>query len=117
VPNGSRANPLKGWKEIAEFLGQPISVAQRWATTGMPVTRQGRFVVATPGRIEQVVGKRIWRAGSCSDKRYGSIGGIETWAFACQERTPAAESSKSEIRTAANEARRLSAALSLFGNS
>jgi hypothetical protein len=57
VPNGSRANPLKGWKEIAEFLGQPISVAQRWATTGMPVTRQGRFVVATPEELNKWLGK------------------------------------------------------------
>ena len=57
MPNGSRANQLKGWKEIAEFLGQPISVAQRWATTGMPVARQGRFVVATPEELNKWLGK------------------------------------------------------------
>ena len=48
---------LKGWKQIAEFLGQPISVAQRWATTGMPVTRQGRFVVATPEELNNWLGR------------------------------------------------------------
>jgi hypothetical protein len=39
--------PLKGWQQIAAFLGQPVSVAQRWAKTGMPVARQGRFVPRT----------------------------------------------------------------------
>ena len=28
---------LKGWQQIARFLGQPISVAERWAKSGMPV--------------------------------------------------------------------------------
>jgi hypothetical protein len=35
---------LKGWKQIAASLGQPVSVAQRWATEGMPVKKQGRYV-------------------------------------------------------------------------
>jgi uncharacterized protein (DUF3820 family) len=51
VSEEPQSDLLKGWKQIAEFLGQPISVAQRWATTGMPVTRQGRFVVATPEEL------------------------------------------------------------------
>jgi len=46
------ARELKGWQQIAEFLGQPISVAQRWAKTGMPTTRQGRNVIAAPVRTE-----------------------------------------------------------------
>ncbi|HVR27681.1 MAG TPA: hypothetical protein VMU26_30670 [Candidatus Polarisedimenticolia bacterium] len=33
---------LKGWQQTAEFLGLPISAAQRWAKSGMPVTREGR---------------------------------------------------------------------------
>jgi hypothetical protein len=33
---------LKGWQQISAFLGQPVSVAQRWATEGMPVRKQGR---------------------------------------------------------------------------
>jgi hypothetical protein len=35
---------LKGWNEIASFLGQPVAVAQRWARSGMPVKREGRFM-------------------------------------------------------------------------
>jgi len=35
---------LKGWQEIASFLGQPISVAHRWAESGMRVERRGRYV-------------------------------------------------------------------------
>ena len=57
MPEESQSDLLKGWKQIAEFLGQPISVAQRWATTGMPVTRQGRFVVATPEELNKWLGR------------------------------------------------------------
>jgi len=57
VPEGPESNVLKGWKQIAEFLGQPVSVAQRWATTGMPVSRQGRFVVATPDQLNKWLGR------------------------------------------------------------
>jgi len=38
---------LKGWKEIASFLGQPVAVSQRWARSGMPMTREGRFMYAS----------------------------------------------------------------------
>src|ERR1700739_1489336 len=31
-----QSQPLKSWREIAAYLGQPISVAQRWAHEGMP---------------------------------------------------------------------------------
>ena len=57
MPEAPESNLLKGWKQIAEFLGQPVSVAQRWATTGMPVSRQGRFVVANPEALNQWLGK------------------------------------------------------------
>ena len=53
----SHSNLLRGWKQIAEFLGQPVTVVQRWATTGMPVTRQGRFVVATPEELNEWLAK------------------------------------------------------------
>jgi hypothetical protein len=45
--NHERPDLLKGWKEIANFLGQPVSVAQRWAKSGMPVAREGRRVHAS----------------------------------------------------------------------
>jgi hypothetical protein len=35
---------LNGWQQLADFLGEPISVAQRWAESGMPVTHEGRRV-------------------------------------------------------------------------
>jgi hypothetical protein len=35
---------LKGWKAIAQFLGQPSSTVQRWAKEGMPIERSGRTV-------------------------------------------------------------------------
>jgi len=37
--------PLKAWQQVSEFLGQPISVAQRWAKTGMPL-KAANFVLA-----------------------------------------------------------------------
>jgi hypothetical protein len=53
----SNAQPLKGWQQIAEFLGQPVSVAQRWAKTGMPAQRQGRFVTANPDELNKWLGR------------------------------------------------------------
>jgi len=49
--------PLKGYQQIAEFLGQLSSVAERWAKTGMPVTRQGRLVVASPEELNKWLGR------------------------------------------------------------
>jgi len=37
---------LKGWTDIARYLGIPIATAHRWASEGMPVRREGRFTVA-----------------------------------------------------------------------
>ena len=48
---------LKGWQEIAHFLGQPLSVAQRWAQTGMPVSRSGRYVTALPRELNSWLGQ------------------------------------------------------------
>ena len=45
--------PLKGWHQIATFLGLPISAAQRWAKSGMPVTREGRRVQASPEALNR----------------------------------------------------------------
>lgn len=48
---------MKGWQAIAKFLGQPTAVAQRWAReSGMPVSRQGRHVVAWPNEINRWLG-------------------------------------------------------------
>ena len=48
---------LKGWKQIAEFLGEPPTVVKRWATEGMPVTEQGRFVVTSPEQLNAWLGR------------------------------------------------------------
>jgi phage terminase Nu1 subunit (DNA packaging protein) len=42
---------LKGWRQIAEFLGQPLSVVERWAKSGLPVERRGRSVVASTEQL------------------------------------------------------------------
>jgi phage terminase Nu1 subunit (DNA packaging protein) len=49
---------LKGWKEIAAFLGHPTAVVQRWASDGMPVRRQGRLVTTTPEELNNWLGKQ-----------------------------------------------------------
>ena len=51
------SDELKGWQQIAAFLGEPTSVAQRWASEGMPVRRQGRFVSTTPQELNDWMGK------------------------------------------------------------
>ena len=51
-----KSQVLKGWGEIAEFLGQTVSVAQRWQNEGMPVIREGRFVYASPEDLTAWVG-------------------------------------------------------------
>ena len=48
---------LKGWDQIATFLGQPVSVAQRWATEGMPVKRQGRYVESSRQELNGWLGR------------------------------------------------------------
>jgi|GEM_PF-548732 len=48
---------LKSWNEIASFLGQPITVAQRWARSGMPVTREGRFMYASREELSRYLSR------------------------------------------------------------
>jgi hypothetical protein len=49
---------VKGWQAIAEFLGQPVAVVQRWAKqSGMPASRKGRLVVASPEELNQWLGR------------------------------------------------------------
>jgi hypothetical protein len=52
---------LKGWQQIAAFLGEPASVVQRWASDGMPVRRQGRYVETTPDELNAWLGKESGR--------------------------------------------------------
>ena len=48
---------LQGWEEIAEFLGLPVSTAQRWEKSGMPVHRGGRLVYALPEELNRWLSK------------------------------------------------------------
>jgi len=48
---------LKGWSAIGAYLGIGAATAQRWAKSGMPVKRQGRYTVAEPDEIRQWLGK------------------------------------------------------------
>ena len=50
-------NLLKSWQQIAAFLGQPVSVAQRWAGEGMPVRRQGRYVESSREELNRWLGR------------------------------------------------------------
>ncbi len=53
----SGGDALKGWQQIAAFLGEPASVVQRWASEGMPVHREGRFVLTTPAELNAWMGR------------------------------------------------------------
>jgi hypothetical protein len=53
----ARPDGLKGWTQIAHFLGQPVAVAQRWARSGMPVVREGRFMTASPEELSRYLGR------------------------------------------------------------
>jgi len=54
-----QADVLKGWQQIAAFLGQPVSVAHRWATEGMPVKRQGRYVESSREELNHWLGHEL----------------------------------------------------------
>ena len=55
----AKAEPdmLKGWQQIAAFLGQPVSVAQRWADSGMPVEKRGRYVYSSGEELNRWLGR------------------------------------------------------------
>lgn len=58
MANGEKqSEDLTGWRQIAEFLGQPISVAERWAGSGMPVQRRGRRVYASAEELNRWLGR------------------------------------------------------------
>jgi hypothetical protein len=55
-------NVLEGWDAIAKFLGQTVSVAQRWHKTAMPVVREGKRVHATPSELTKWVGTEMGKS-------------------------------------------------------
>ena len=52
-----QADDLKSWQQIAAFLGQPVSVAQRWADSGMPVEKRGRYVYSSREELNRWLGR------------------------------------------------------------
>lgn len=48
---------LTGWKQIAQYLGQPMATAQHWAKEGMPVRRQGRSMTASAAELSEWLGR------------------------------------------------------------
>jgi hypothetical protein len=48
---------LKGWKQISEFLGEPVSVVKRWASEGMPLHREGQFVATSSNELNSWLGQ------------------------------------------------------------
>jgi hypothetical protein len=48
---------LKGWKAIAEYLGEPVAVVKRWRSEGMPITEQGRYVTSSPQQLNAWLGR------------------------------------------------------------
>ena len=56
-----RIGLVEGLAADQTFLGQPIWVAQRWADSGMPVTREGRYGLCLTRRTEPLTGTRICR--------------------------------------------------------
>ncbi len=55
----TQLDTLKGWQQIAIFLGLPISAAEPWAKSGMPVTRIGRRVQASPEEPNRWLGHEV----------------------------------------------------------
>ena len=52
-----QADGLKGWQQIAAFLGQPVSVVQRWADSGMPVEKRGRYIYSSREELNRWLGR------------------------------------------------------------
>lgn len=49
---------LNWWaKADATFLGQPVSVAQRWVTEGMPLKKQGRDIESSRKELNRWLGR------------------------------------------------------------
>jgi hypothetical protein len=57
IQKAKQQESLDGWQKIAEFLGQPSSVAPRWAKSGMPVTHDGRRVHASSEELNRWLGR------------------------------------------------------------
>jgi hypothetical protein len=55
--SNTQSGVLVGWRQIARFLSEPISVAERSANSGMPVIHEGRRVQASPEELNRWLGR------------------------------------------------------------
>jgi hypothetical protein len=53
----NQTGDLKSWKQIAEYLHKPVTTAQRWAREGMPIQRDGRYIVASAEELSRWLGQ------------------------------------------------------------
>src|SRR5258708_37701226 len=57
-PKNTKPETLKGWQQIAAFLGKPPSSgSQRWASEGTPVHKEGRFVTTSADELNAWLGR------------------------------------------------------------
>ena len=59
----SEVELLRGWKNIAAYLGIPTGTAQRWAKDGMPVRREAPSTVADPKELSAWLGRESHMPG------------------------------------------------------
>src|SRR5712691_9931691 len=53
----NESDSLKGWQQIAAFLGQSVSVVQRGAASGMPVDKRGQYVYSWREELNRWLGR------------------------------------------------------------
>lgn len=55
---------LKGWTNIAKYMGQSVATVQHWAKSGLPVSREGRSVVASPEALSDWLSRESGHQGT-----------------------------------------------------
>jgi len=90
---------LKGWQQIAAFLGHPSAVVQRWASEGMPVRKQGRYVETTSEELNVWLGKQSGKPVHVATEDTNLAAELKRGlAFVRSERNPSARSKKTTAR-------------------
>ena len=82
---------LKGWQQISALLGEPASVVQRWASKGMPVRKQGRYV-DKPDELNAWLGKGSGKPVHTRRDRFGRR--VEAGLVVCSGREQTCKSKK-----------------------
>lgn len=90
---------LKGWQQIAAFLGHPAAVVQRWGSEGMPVRREGRNVVTTADDLNAWLGKQSGKPVSVATENTDLAAELKRGlAFFKKEKTAKAQPKKAGPR-------------------